>query len=143
MFRGEKRLGGIDEAEVYAFMRMPVMPPEIREDRGEIETALAGRLPKLIEIGDLRGDLHTHSTYSDGKSTIEEMVEHAAVMGYEYIALTDHSPSQRTARGLERDRLERLPSIIGDGKLDYPEEVLKRLDIVRDHYTLALSCVSI
>jgi DNA polymerase (family 10) len=153
VFRGKKRLGGKDEAEVYAFMRMPVMPPEIREDRGEIEAALAGRLPKLIEIGDLRGDLHTHSTYSDGKSTIQEMVEHAAGLGYEYIALTDHSPSQRIAHGLELDRLERkieeierlrekrkdrLPhilvgaevDILSDGKLDYPDEVLKRLDIV-------------
>ena len=153
VFRGEKRLGGKDEAEVYGFMSMPVMPPEIREDRGEIEAALAGRLPKLIEIDDLRGDLHAHSTYSDGKSTIEEMVEHAAELGYEYIALTDHSPSQRIARGLDLDRLERkieeidrlrkkrkdrLPhillgtevDILGDGKLDYPDDVLERLDIV-------------
>ena len=153
VFRGDKRLGGKDEAEVYAFMRMPVMPPEIREDRGEIEAALAGRLPKLIEIGHLRGDLHTHSTYSDGKSTIEEMLEHAAGLGYEYIALTDHSPSQRIARGLDLDRLERkieeiehlrkkrkdrMPhillgaeiDILSDGKLDYPDEVLGRLDIV-------------
>ena len=153
VFRGEKRLGGRDEAEVYGFMHMPVMPPEIREDRGEIDAALAGRLPKLIEIGDLRGDLHTHSTYSDGKSTIEEMVEDAGELGYEYIALTDHSPSQRIAHGLDLDRLEhkiedierlrkqrkdRLPhillgaevDILGDGKLDYPEEVLGRLDIV-------------
>jgi len=62
VFRGEKRVGGKDEAEVYALMKMPVMPPERREDRGEIEAALAGRLPKLIEIADLRGDLHAHTT---------------------------------------------------------------------------------
>jgi DNA polymerase (family 10) len=62
VFRGEKRVGGKDEAEVYALMNMPVMPPERREDRGEIEAALAGRLPKLIEIADLRGDLHAHTT---------------------------------------------------------------------------------
>ena len=129
VFRGDKRLGGRDEAEVYGFV------------------------PKLIEIGDLRGDLHTHSTYSDGKSTIEEMVEHATELGYEYIAITDHSPSQRIAHGLDLDRLERkiedierlrkerkdrLPhillgaevDILGDGKLDYPDDVLGRMDIV-------------
>jgi len=153
VFRGKKRVGGKDEAEVYALMDMPVMPPEIREDRGEIEAALAGRLPKLIEAGDLRGDLHTHSTYSDGKATIGEMVEHAAELGYEYIALTDHSPSQRIAHGLARDRLEQKieeirslrksrrdkppriligaeVDILADGKLDYPDEILARLDIV-------------
>jgi DNA polymerase (family 10) len=92
-FRGEKRVGGKDEVEMYALMDMPVMPPEIRKDKGEIEAAMAGRLPNLIEVRDLHGDLHTHTTYSDGTSTIEEMVEHAAKLGYEYIALTDHSPS--------------------------------------------------
>jgi DNA polymerase (family 10) len=138
---------------MYALMDMPVMPPEIREDKGEIEAALAGRLPKLIEVRDLRGDLHAHTTYSDGKSTIEEMVDHAAELGYEYIALTDHSPSQRVAHGLDLDRLEqkieeveqlrrkrkdRGPhvligtevDILADGKLDYPDKVLARLDIV-------------
>jgi DNA polymerase (family 10) len=152
-FRGEKRVGGKEEAEMYALMDMPVMPPEIREDKGEIEAALAGRLPKLIEVRDLRGDLHAHTTYSDGKSTIEAMVEHAAELGYEYIALTDHSPSQRVAHGLDLDRLEqkieeierlrkrrrdRAPhiligtevDILADGKLDYPDEILARLDIV-------------
>jgi len=149
IFRGKKRVGGKDETEVYALMDMPVMPPEIREDRGELEAALGGRLPKLIDLKDLRGDLHTHSS----KSTIDEMVEHAAELGYEYIALTDHSPSQRVARGLALDRLEqkigeihslrkrrrdRPPriligaeaDILADGKLDYPDEILARLDIV-------------
>jgi DNA polymerase (family X) len=153
VFRGDKHVGGKDEAEVYASMDMPVMPPEMREDRGEIEAALAGRLPKLIELRDLRGDLHTHTTYSDGQATIAEMVEHAAELGYEYIALTDHSPSQRVAHGLALDRLEqkieevqsirkkrgdRLPhvllgaevDILADGRLDYPDEVLARLDVV-------------
>jgi len=152
-FRGEKRVGGKDEAEMYALMHMPVMPPELREDKGEIEAARAGRLPKLIEVRDLRGDLHAHTTYSDGKSTVEEMVEHAAELGYEYIALTDHSPSQRVAHGLDLDRLEqkieeveqfrrkrkdRAPhiligtevDILADGKLDYPDKVLARLNIV-------------
>jgi DNA polymerase (family X) len=151
VFRGQKRVGGKDEAEVYALLDMPAMPPEIREDRGEIEAALEGRLPRLIELTDLRGDLHAHTTYSDGKSTVEEMVEHAGALGYEYIALTDHSPSQRIAHGLSLDRLEqkieeveqlrkkrRKPhiligaevDILADGKLDYPDDILARLDIV-------------
>jgi DNA polymerase (family 10) len=153
VFRGEKRLAGEDEAGMYALMDMPVIPPEIREDRGEIEAALAGRLPHLIDLSDLRGDLHTHTDYSDGKNTIEEMVEHAAQLGYEYIALTDHSPSQRIAHGLDLDRLERKfaeieslrnkrrgrpphilfgteVDILPDGALDYTDEVLARFDVV-------------
>ncbi|MBZ5636002.1 MAG: DNA polymerase/3'-5' exonuclease PolX [Acidobacteriia bacterium] len=152
-FRGQKRIGGKDEAEMYALLDMPAMPPETREDKGEIEAAMARNLPKLIEVHDLRGDLHTHTTYSDGKATIEEMVEHAAELGYEYIALTDHSPSQRIAHGLDLDRLEqkieeieqlrrkrkdRTPhiligtevDILARGKLDYPDKILARLDIV-------------
>ncbi|HVW85767.1 MAG TPA: helix-hairpin-helix domain-containing protein, partial [Bryobacteraceae bacterium] len=100
VFRDEKPIGGADESDIYGAIDMPVPPPELREDRGEIEAALAGRLPKLIDIGDLRGDLHTHTTWSDGKATLEEMVDHAAELGYEYIAITDHSPSERIARGL-------------------------------------------
>jgi len=153
VFRGRKRVGGKSEEEVYSLINMPVMPPEIREDRGEIEAALSTRLPRLIEVKDLRGDLHTHSTYSDGKNTIEEMVEHACELGYEYIALTDHSPSQRVAHGLDIDRLnkkieeierlrkrrrDRAPriligaevDILANGALDYPDEILSRLDIV-------------
>lgn len=153
VFRRERRLGGKDESDIYRLMKMPIVPPEIREDRGEIEAALAGKLPVLIEAGDLRGDLHTHTTWSDGKSTSEEMVEEAARLGYEYIALTDHSPSERIAHGLDRCRLEkkieeiehlrgkrgrRNPhiligaevDILADGGLDYPDDLLSRLDIV-------------
>ncbi len=152
-FRGRKRVGGEDEAGMYALLDMQVIPPELREDKGEIEAAIAGRLPELIEARDLRGDLHTHTTYSDGKATIAEMVEHAAALGYEYIALTDHSPSQRVAHGLDLDRLEqkieeierlrrkrkdRAPriligaevDILADGQLDYPDKILARFDIV-------------
>ncbi len=134
-------------------MKMGLMPPELREDRGEIEAALAGRLPKLIELDDVRGDLHAHTTYSDGRSTIEEMAKRAAAMGYEYIALTDHSPSARIARGLELDRLEKKieeleavrkkmrgskllillvaeVDILSNGKLDYPDHILARFDVV-------------
>lgn len=153
VFRGEKRIGGEDEKDIYESLKIPMMPPELREDRGEIEAALNGKLPKLIEASDLHGDLHTHSTYSDGKSTIEEMVERAAELGYDYIALSDHSPSERVARGLDRARLEkkieeiealrkkrkdRPPhilvgsevDILGDGSLDYPDDILAQLDVV-------------
>ena len=153
VFRGEHRLGGREESDIYRLMKMPMMPAELREDRGEIEAALAGQLPLLIELDDLRGDLHAHTVWSDGKSTAEEMVEEAARLGYEYIALTDHSPSERIAHGLDRDRLERKMEeverlrikrgrrkphilmgaevdILPDGTLDYPDEILARLDIV-------------
>jgi len=153
VFRGNKRLGGKDEEEVYSLLKMPLIAPELREDRGEIEAAMEGRVPELVELASLKGDLHTHTTYSDGKATLEEMVEHAAELGYEYIAITDHSPSERIARGLELDRLEqkleeierlrkkrasRKPYILSgaevdilpDGKLDYSDEILQRLDVV-------------
>jgi len=153
VFRGEERLGGKQESDIYRLMKMPIMPPEMREDRGEIEAALPGKLPALVEPEDLRGDLHAHTLWSDGKSTSEEMVEQAARLGYEYIALTDHSPSERIAHGLDRERLEgkieeierlrakrgrRKPhilmgaevDILADGRLDYPDEILARLDIV-------------
>ncbi len=153
VFRGAKRVAGKEEAEVYSLLGMPVIPPELREDRGEIEAALVGRLPKLVEGKDLRGDLHAHTNYSDGKATVEEMVEHAAELGYEYIGLSDHSPSQRIARGLDAERLEgkieqiealrkkrgsRGPriligaevDILAGGKLDYPDTILAKLDVV-------------
>lgn len=153
LFRGNRRIGGEKEDDIYRGLGMRTMPPELREDRGEIEAAMSGKLPKLVDLADLRGDLHTHSTWSDGKSSIEAMVEHAAELGYEYIALTDHSPSERVAHGLDRARVEkkieeierlrkarknRPPrilmgaevDILGDGKLDYPEDILARLDIV-------------
>ncbi|MDE3195599.1 MAG: DNA polymerase/3'-5' exonuclease PolX, partial [Acidobacteriota bacterium] len=153
VFRGTTRIGGTHEADIYKALGMTLMPPEIREDRGEIEAALAGNLPKLVEPGDLRGDLHAHTTWSDGKSTLSEMVEHAAELGYEYIALTDHSPSARIAHGLDRHRLEMkfaelerlrgrrkntLPhilmgaevDILDNGRLDYPDDILSSLDVV-------------
>jgi DNA polymerase (family 10) len=153
VFRGTKRVAGASEEDVYKTMDLPVPPPELREDRGEIEAALERKLPKLIQVEDLRGDLHAHTNYSDGRSTIEEMVERAAQLGYEYIALTDHSPAARIAHGLELDRLEekinelekvrekrgrRKPrvllgaevDILADGKLDYADDVLRRFDVV-------------
>jgi DNA polymerase (family 10) len=153
VFRGKKRVGGEDEEDTYRALGMKMPPPELREDRGEIEAAMEGDFPKLIEEGDLRGDLHAHTTWSDGRSSLEEMVEAAAELGLEYIAITDHSPSSRIANGLDIDRLERKieevealrkkrgrrrphilmgaeVDILPDGRLDYPDEVLARLDVV-------------
>jgi DNA polymerase (family 10) len=153
VFRGEKRLGGASEEDVYRLLKMQTMPPEMREDRGEIEAAIAHELPLLIEVTDIRGDLHAHTNYSDGRSTMEEMLEGAKRLGYDYIALADHSPSARIARGLDAKRLgekmrdfEKLQNkqakgrprlllgaevdILPDGKLDYPDDVLQRFDVV-------------
>ncbi len=153
VFRGAKRLPGTEEEDVYRQVGMPPIPPEMREDRGEIEVALKNRLPQLVQLSGIRGDLHAHTTYSDGHSSMLEMVEHAAAMGYEYLALTDHSPSQRVARGLDTTRLhkkikelEKLRADLGDtrpylllgtevdilpdGTLDYPDEVLALFDVV-------------
>lgn len=153
LFRGRRRIGGKYEADVYGPLGIPVIAAGLREDRGEIEAALEGRLPMLVEIDDLRGDLHAHTNWSDGKSTLEEMVGRAAHLGYDYLALTDHSPSERIAHGLDRRRLEKkieeverlrrkrgdtLPhilmgaevDILENGTLDYPDDTLARLDVV-------------
>ncbi|HSM87864.1 MAG TPA: DNA polymerase/3'-5' exonuclease PolX [Candidatus Limnocylindrales bacterium] len=151
VFRGEKSLGGADEEKVYGLLKMPWIAPELREDRGEIEAAQRGSLPDLVELKHVRGDLHAHTTYSDGRSTVAEMVERAATLGYEYISLTDHSPSQHIAHGLDLRRLESKikevrsvckarttprvllgaeVDILPDGSLDYPDDVLAKFDVV-------------
>lgn len=153
IFREDKRLGGIEEEDIYRLLNMPWIAPELREDRGEIEAAQKNVLPELVELDQVRGDLHAHSTYSDGRATISEMVDRAAALGYEYIALSDHSPSERVARGLDIRRLDKkikeLDSIrrkrgqakprillgaevdiLPDGRLDYPDQILERFDVV-------------
>jgi DNA polymerase (family 10) len=153
VFRGESRLAGREESDVYALLDLPLIPPELREDRGEIEAARQNRLPHLIDLSDLRGDFHVHTNYSDGRNTVEEMILAAEERGYEYVALADHSPAQRIAHGLNREamakkideigRLRKLRGnrkpriligaevdILADGSLDYPEDVLAELDIV-------------
>ena len=145
----ETRIGGRTEEEMYAAVGIPMMPPEMREDQGEIEAARAGRLPKLVELSDIRGDLHVHSSWSDGHESIESMARAAQELGYEYIAMTDHSPSQTIAGGLSAERLvqrleeleaarQAVPSITilngsevdikRGGSLDYPDELLSELD---------------
>ncbi len=147
----EKRVGGEREEEMYAALGLPVMPPELREDLGEIEAAKEGKLPALIELSDIRGDLQMHSTWSDGHDTIAGMARAAKARGYRYIAITDHSVSETVANGLSVERLrerrgeiEKARKAVSgiailnaaevdikrDGSLDYPDEVLAELDFV-------------
>jgi DNA polymerase (family 10) len=140
-----------DETTFYAALGMSWIPPEIREASGEIEAALIGRLPRLIEVRDVKGDLQLHTDWSDGTQSLEAMVAAAAKRGYEYIAITDHSPMRAHAHGLSIERLqeqwelisrvqERYPDmrilrgaevdIHADGTLDYPDDILAQLDWV-------------
>ena len=101
----EEWIAGRTEEEVYATLELPWIPPELREARHEFEWAAAGTLPKLVELADLRGDLHMHTTATDGKATLEEMVAAARERGLEYIAITDHSKRVTMANGLDAARL--------------------------------------
>ena len=151
IFRADKRIGGRTEEEVFAAVGLPYIEPELREDRGEIEAAQAGRLPRLVTLRDIRGDLHCHTNASDGKNTLAQMVEAAKARGYEYLAITDHSKHATVARGLDErrlskqlDEIDRLNDsldgfrvlkscevdILADGTLDLPDRILKRLDLV-------------
>lgn len=146
-----KRIGGEREEDVYRALGLPYIPPELREDTGEIEAALEGRLPKLIELTDIKGDLHVHSKRSDGSHTIEELILAAKERGYKYIAITDHSKGLGVARGLNEEKiLEEIKEvramnkryqdfrvlmgievdIRSDFTLDLPDEILRELDIV-------------
>ena len=140
-----------EEADVYERLGLPWIPPEIREGDGEIEAALAGELPDLVTRGDVRGDTHTHSDWTDGVDSIDVMARAARDHGHEYIVLTDHSPSLGVTRGLTPDRVEAQRAEIGrlnaelapfrilhgteleiraDATLDYPDELLARFDVV-------------
>jgi DNA polymerase (family X) len=105
VFRGEELVAGRTEEEVYRTVDLPWVPPELRENRGEVERAAAGELPRLLELTDLRGDLHMHTTATDGTATILEMIEGAKSRGREYIAITDHSKRVSMANGLDATRL--------------------------------------
>ncbi len=152
VFRGGKRIAGETEVSVYRAVGLPFIAPELREDRGELEAARDGRLPSLVELGDLAGDLHAHTDATDGRNTLEEMVAAARAAGLAYLAITDHSPRQAMAHGLDPERLarqsaaiERLNArlagsfrvlrgievdILNDGELDLPDTALARLDVV-------------
>jgi len=151
VFKGKRKIGGKDEKDIYRALGMDWMEPELREDRGEIEAAQEGRLPKLVQESDIKGDLHVHSKWSDGASSIEEVARAAQRRGYQYLAITDHSKSLRIAHGLDESRLmkqmeeigrvnEKLKGfqilkgtevdILAEGRLDFPEKVLEKFDMV-------------
>jgi DNA polymerase (family 10) len=139
-----------DEKEIYRRLGIQYVPPELREDEGEIESALAGELSELVAYDDISGLTHCHTLYSDGKNTVEEMALAADALGMKYLTITDHSPSAFYAGGVEVERLKRQweeidraqekvkvrllkgteSDIRPDGSLDYPDEVLARFDIV-------------
>jgi DNA polymerase (family 10) len=145
------RLAGKTEDGVYEKLGLRYIPPELRENRGEIEAAKNGRLPDLVQFGDIKGDLQMHTTWSDGSAELEQMARAAKARGYEYIAVTDHSVSARVANGLSEERfrrqwkeIERLNDrlapfrilkaveleIKGDGTLDFERKFLEEFDLV-------------
>jgi DNA polymerase (family 10) len=149
--KGEKRVAGRTEEGIYGKLKLDYIPPELRENTGEIEAAEAHKLPHLIELKDMRGDLQMHTTASDGKNSIEEMAAAAKALGHEYIALTDHSKAVTVANGLDEKRMaEHIKKIhaanarglgihvlagaevdiLKDGSLDYSDELLAQLDVV-------------
>jgi DNA polymerase (family 10) len=147
------------EEDIYTTLGMQYVPPELREDTGEIEAALKGKLPEIVELADIKGDLHVHSTWSDGRNSIEDIERAARDLGYEYMAVCDHSPSVGIAGGLTPEQLEKkmeaiqalneelegLTMLVGtevdiraDGELDYPEDLLAKCDIVIASVHMAL-----
>lgn len=151
IFKGKKQIGGSKEEEMFSKFGLQYIPPELRESRGEFEAAAKKKIPRLVELKDIKGDLHMHTKASDGSNSIEEMAIAAKALGYEYIAITEHTQSTRIAGGLnEKEMLAHLKKIRAankkikgieilagaevdiqtDGKLDYSDDVLKQLDIV-------------
>ena len=162
VYKGNKRIAGKTEKEIYKKLELSFIEPELREDRGEIDAAKKGRLPDLITLDDIKGDLQTHTNATDGKYSLEEMVKAAEGKGYEYYAITDHSKKVSMARGLDEKRLASQireieamnrkmknlmilkaveVDILEDGSLDLPDDILKELDLVvcAIHYNMNLS----
>ncbi len=151
VFRGDKRVGGRTEEQVYESIDLPYIEPELRENQGEIDAAGEGKLPHLVTLADIQGDLHAHTRASDGYDSLETMAEGAAKCGYAYLAITDHSQHLTVAHGLDERRLaaqineiDRLNDkldgriellkaieldILEDGTLDLPDTILKQLDL--------------
>jgi DNA polymerase (family X) len=149
--KGEKRVAGRSEEEIYSKLKLDFIPPELRENTGEIAAAEKHKLPHLIRLEDMKGDLQMHTTASDGKNSIEEMAEAARALGHEYIAITDHSKAVTVANGLDEKRMaahiKKIHAaneknlgirvlagaevdILKDGSLDYSDELLAQLDVV-------------
>jgi DNA polymerase (family 10) len=162
LFRGRERIAGATEEGVYAALGLPWIPPELREGRGEIEAAERNALPKLVELEDLRGDLHAHTDASDGRDTLARMAAAARARGLEFMAITDHSRYLGVVHGLDAGRLSRQidaidalnaklkgfvvlkgaeVDILEDGRLALPDSILRRLDLVviaiHSHFTEA------
>jgi DNA polymerase (family 10) len=153
IFRGKdnRKLGGREEEDIYDVLGLQFVPPELREDMGEVEAAAEGKLPRLLEPADIKGDLHVHSNWSDGTQDIEGLVKTCVEKGYRYIALTDHSKGLGVARGLSEERITEQKKMIdalnrktrrfrvlsgaeinikSDGSLDFDDEMLQQLDVV-------------
>lgn len=162
VFKGNKRVAGRTEEEVYRALGLPYIEPELRNDDGEIAAALTGKLPKIIGYNDIRGDLHMHTTWSDGQASMETMVEAAQALGYDYVAITDHTHTLHVAGGMDVQKLRRYiaaidalqktmrgitilkgaeVNIMPDGSLDMEDTVLAQLDIVlvgvHSHFTMS------
>jgi DNA polymerase (family 10) len=151
VFRGARRIGGRDEESVFRAVGLPWIPPELREARGEIDIAREGRLPRLVELGDIKGDLHMHTKATDGKNTLAEMAGACAARGYEYMAVTDHTRALAMTKGFDRAGFTKqareiaaaqreIPAItilrgaevdiLEDGTLDLDDRTLEELDFV-------------
>jgi DNA polymerase (family X) len=162
LFSGKRSIAGATEQQVYGRLGLPYIAPELREDRGEVVLAQKNMLPKLLQFADIRGDLHVHTNWTDGTASIEEMVRAAKAKGYAYVAITDHSRHVTVAHGMDAarllkqlDEIERINEIVSginvlkgieldilaDGKLDLPDKVLSRLDLViaAVHYKFDMS----
>jgi DNA polymerase (family 10) len=150
--RTERRVAGSTEEDVYAAVGLSFVPPEIREDGGEIEAALEGRVPALVGLDDIRGDLQLHTTWSDGMHSLAALAGAVRAKGYQYMAITDHSKSATVAGGMDEARVLRMIAdvracnkrlkgfrvlagcevdIRADGSLDFPDDILRRLDLVQ------------
>lgn len=151
VYDGETRIGGATEEQIFEAVGLPFIPPEIREDQGEIEAAQQSKLPDLIRLDQIKGDLHVHTNYSDGQSTVEEMARAAKDRGYSYLAICDHSPAVGITNGLtaerlavQREEIERANKMLdgfrvlagievdirSDNTLDLEDDALARLDLV-------------
>jgi DNA polymerase (family 10) len=151
VFKGKDMLPSASEEDVYGHLGLPWIPPELREDTGEIEAAAAGKLPALVAVSDIRGDLHCHSDWDGGADPIMELVKHARVRGYSYIGISDHTKFLKIEKGLDEkklmernreiDRLNKTlhgfrilkgceANILNDGAIDIDDEVLARMDYV-------------
>ena len=150
LFKGGKQIAGEDEESVYNSLGLQWIPPELRENRGELEAAMNGNLPRIVEYNDVKGDLHTHTKWSDGANTIEEIIKEAINLGYEFVAITDHAGNLKIAGGMDEEEIKKQAkeieklrekysihilhgveaNITKEGKIDVSNSILKDLDIV-------------